>query len=171
MGNHRSRFREDNGLASWDSREGTEGYNKAIESHLTADQIAKNTTQVFIPQSLYVRFTNLDIEQGFTRLSQETIKNIRDENRRRANGNFAKRAGYKLLTEEERAARERGEKPTRTPMSSKPPMKAKKAPEKEPSSDPEAHSENSQHQTSEDSGLEEDEDETGNDPDADDSIS
>ena len=48
LGNHRSRFREENGLASWDSRDGTSGYTQAIRSRLTAEQRANNTTQVLI---------------------------------------------------------------------------------------------------------------------------
>ena len=96
-------------------------------------------------------------------MSPDTIRSVREENKRKAKGTYAKRAGHKALSDKERAARAAGEKPTRTPMHSKPAKKAEAMPEEEPSPDPEAHSESSQNHTSE----EEDDGETGHDSDVD----
>ncbi|KAL8796498.1 MAG: hypothetical protein Q9195_001172 [Heterodermia aff. obscurata] len=150
LGNHRSRFREENGLASWDARDGTSGYTEAIRSRLTAEQRANNTTQ------------------GFDRLSDDTIKNVRDQNRKNAKGSYAKRAGHKALTEQERAARAAGAKPTRTKMTSRPPKKTQEAPADEPSPDPESSADDGQESSPEDDG--EDEEEPGYDSDVDDSA-
>lgn len=46
LGNHRSRFRESNGLASWDARDGSKGYTEAIRGKLSQEQRDKNTTEV-----------------------------------------------------------------------------------------------------------------------------
>ena len=46
LGNHRSRFREANGLASWDARDGSKGYTEAIRSRLSQEQRDNNTTEV-----------------------------------------------------------------------------------------------------------------------------
>ena len=47
-------------------------------------------------------------------MSPKTLKAIREANREKAKGAYARRAGLKLLTEEERRKRAEGKKPTRS---------------------------------------------------------
>lgn len=85
MGNRKRRFRENNGLASWEVREGTKRITDLIRCHLSEEQMANNTTR------------------GFDRLPQQELQNIRDNNAR--SGYFKSRAGKKALTDDEKRRR------------------------------------------------------------------
>lgn len=85
MGNRKRRFRENNGLASWEVREGTKRITDLIRGHLSEEQLANNTTR------------------GFDRLPQQELQNIRDNNAR--SGYFKSRAGKKALTDDEKRRR------------------------------------------------------------------
>jgi hypothetical protein len=85
MGNRKRRFRENNGLASWEVREGTKRITDLIRGHLSEEQLANNTTR------------------GFDRLPQHELQNIRDNNAR--SGYFKSRAGKKALTDDEKRRR------------------------------------------------------------------
>lgn len=85
MGNRKRRFRENNGLASWEKREGTKRITDIIRSHLSDEQQANNTTR------------------GFDRLSQQELQDIKDDNAR--SGYFKTRAGTKALTDDEKRRR------------------------------------------------------------------
>ena len=75
LGNRKRRFREDNGLASWDRREGTDRITDLIRSHLNADQRRNNTTR------------------GFDGLTREEFNMIKLDNKR--TGKYLSRAGNK----------------------------------------------------------------------------
>ncbi len=85
LGNRKRRFRESNGLASWDVREGTGKITKLIRGHLSEQQVANNTTR------------------GFNGLTQAELQGIKDKNAR--SGYFNNRAGNKALTDEEKRRR------------------------------------------------------------------
>lgn len=85
LGNRKRRFRENNGLASWEKREGTLRITNLIRDHLGEEQLANNTTR------------------GFDRLSQQELQDIRDNNAR--SGYFKSRAGKKALTDGEKRRR------------------------------------------------------------------
>lgn len=87
MGNRKRRFRESNGLASWDVREGTGRITGLIRSHLSEQQLVNNTTR------------------GFDGLTQAELQGVKDENAR--SGYFKSRAGKKALTDKEKRRRTR----------------------------------------------------------------
>ena len=84
LGNRKVRFREANGLASWDHREGTERITELIRSHLSEEQRQENTTR------------------GFDGLTKEEFRAIRDENRR--SGHFNTRGRKKMVTNKTESA-------------------------------------------------------------------
>lgn len=85
MGNRKRRFRENNGLASWEIREGTKRITDLIRGHLSDEQLADNTTR------------------GFDRLTQAELQGVKDANAK--SGYFKSRAGKKALPDEEKQRR------------------------------------------------------------------
>ena len=84
LGNRKVRFREANGLASWDHREGTKRITKMIRSHLSKEQRKQNSTR------------------GFDGLTKEEFRAIRDENRR--SGHFNTRGRKKMAANKTESA-------------------------------------------------------------------
>lgn len=171
MGNHRSRFREANGLASWDTRDGSKGYTEAIRGKLTRKQRDNNTTEVRIIPPEHDNLSLTTVTQGFDRLSPKTLTAIREANRENAKGAYARRAGLKLLTEEERRKRAEGKKPTRSKITLS--KKTTEAPKAQPSTAPQSQppqTRQSQEDPSAGDEKEQEEDETEYDGDEDDSA-
>ena len=73
MTNRMGRFRASNGLASWNSRDGTERIKAIMRRNLTAAQIANNSTE------------------GYDGLTKEELAEIFKENEK--SGKYNKRAG------------------------------------------------------------------------------
>ena len=71
--NRMGRFRINNGLASWNCRDGTLRIKERMLRHLTAEQIRDNTTK------------------GYEGLTKEEIAEIEEENKK--SGKYDKRAG------------------------------------------------------------------------------
>lgn len=82
LGNRKRRFREANGLASWDRRDSTNAFTEAIRSHLSPSQLRRNTTIGF---------------QGLTTKELDAIRAKHTES-----GKFKSRAGKKSLDDVER---------------------------------------------------------------------